>query len=119
MPRPQFTLKTMLWLMVCVACFFAGMDIGHQRAAEDAKFQALLWLRKVPAEYEDLRQLGFVEMPVQGDAPADSPPPIGVGVFVALLSRIALTGALLLIRSHRRPGRPATHNRGLPSSRVA
>ena len=25
MRRPQFSLKTFLWLMVCVACFFAGM----------------------------------------------------------------------------------------------
>lgn len=24
MPRPQFTLKTLLWLMLCVGCFFAG-----------------------------------------------------------------------------------------------
>jgi hypothetical protein len=24
MRRPQFTLKTLLWLMVCSACFFAG-----------------------------------------------------------------------------------------------
>jgi hypothetical protein len=27
MPRPQFTLKTMLWVMVCAACFVAGMTL--------------------------------------------------------------------------------------------
>lgn len=25
MPRPQFRLKTLLWLMLCVACFLGGM----------------------------------------------------------------------------------------------
>ena len=25
MPRPQFTLKTLLWLMACAACFSAGV----------------------------------------------------------------------------------------------
>jgi hypothetical protein len=26
MPRPQFTLKTMLWVMALVSTFFAGPD---------------------------------------------------------------------------------------------
>ena len=28
MPRPQFSLKTLLWLMTCVACLFGGFSIG-------------------------------------------------------------------------------------------
>jgi hypothetical protein len=30
MPRPQFSLKTLLWLMVCVGCFFAGKEWQRQ-----------------------------------------------------------------------------------------
>jgi hypothetical protein len=38
MPRPQFTLKSPLWLMVCVAALFGGYAIGvrHERAREQA-----------------------------------------------------------------------------------
>jgi len=35
MPRPQFTLKTMLWLIALVACFFAGFEVARRRGAED------------------------------------------------------------------------------------
>jgi hypothetical protein len=31
--RFQFSLKTMIWLMLCVACFFGGMA-ANQRLAE-------------------------------------------------------------------------------------
>jgi hypothetical protein len=31
MRRPQFSLKTLLWLMAVVAALFAGMTIEHQR----------------------------------------------------------------------------------------
>lgn len=31
MRRPQFRLKTLLWLMVCVACFFAGSQWMKRR----------------------------------------------------------------------------------------
>jgi hypothetical protein len=31
MPRPQFSLKTLLWLMVVVAAFFAGMRLEKSR----------------------------------------------------------------------------------------
>ena len=30
MRRPQFSLKTLLWLMVCIACFFGGMATQSQ-----------------------------------------------------------------------------------------
>jgi hypothetical protein len=32
MRRPQFSLKTLLWIMLVVAGFFAGLGIGRQRA---------------------------------------------------------------------------------------
>ena len=28
--RPQFTLKTMLWLTVCAACFFGGIRVERE-----------------------------------------------------------------------------------------
>lgn len=31
MPRPQFSLKTLLWMIVCVACFFAGARWNDRR----------------------------------------------------------------------------------------
>jgi hypothetical protein len=33
MRRPQFSLKTMLWLMLVVAAFLGGLGIGQQRAS--------------------------------------------------------------------------------------
>lgn len=30
MRRPQFTLKSLLWSMACVACIFAGIAIGER-----------------------------------------------------------------------------------------
>lgn len=30
MSRPQFTLKTMLWLTVCAACFFGGIHVERE-----------------------------------------------------------------------------------------
>lgn len=43
MRRLQFTLKTFLWLMVCVACFFAGMAcktamLRHERVPGPVEF---------------------------------------------------------------------------------
>jgi hypothetical protein len=35
MRRPQFTLKTWLWLMVVVACFFAGAEWGRRQLAHE------------------------------------------------------------------------------------
>jgi hypothetical protein len=38
MRRPQFTLKTLLWLMLCVACFFGGIQFERERRRrEDEK----------------------------------------------------------------------------------
>jgi hypothetical protein len=31
MPRPQFSLKSLLWLMVVVAAFFAGIQFERDR----------------------------------------------------------------------------------------
>lgn len=36
MARPQFSLKTLHWLMVCVACFFGG--IRFQREIERHRY---------------------------------------------------------------------------------
>jgi hypothetical protein len=35
MPRPQFSLKTLLWLMALVAAFFAGAEWRRQRMEAD------------------------------------------------------------------------------------
>ena len=102
MRRPQFTLKTMLWLMAVVAAFCAGIDAGHQRAGEDAKLQALLWLRKRPTIPPQAYQSSFYESAEMMELPADSPLPIGAKVFGPLLSGIALVGSLLAVRSFRR-----------------
>ena len=40
MPRLQFSLKSLLWLMVCVACFFAGARSNdHRWRRERIRFQ--------------------------------------------------------------------------------
>jgi hypothetical protein len=39
MPRPQFSLKTLLWLPVCVACIFLGISIGERN--ERKRLQSL------------------------------------------------------------------------------
>lgn len=37
MRRPQFSLKSLLWLMACVACIFAGIGIEKKRAEVSLK----------------------------------------------------------------------------------
>ena len=37
MPRPQFTLKTLLWLMAVAAAFFAGSSWAERRLADERK----------------------------------------------------------------------------------
>jgi hypothetical protein len=56
MPRPQFTLKTMLWLTALVAAFFAGAIWEHQR--ENAR-----WTVEVGGSRIDLRGYFYPEGP--------------------------------------------------------
>jgi hypothetical protein len=28
MPRPQFSIRTLLWLTLCIACFLGGIEYG-------------------------------------------------------------------------------------------
>ena len=42
MPRPQFSLKSLLWLMAVVAAFFGGLAIGHQNTWQYRVIQALM-----------------------------------------------------------------------------
>lgn len=48
MPRPQFTLKTLLWLVLAVAAFFAGMKFDRQLL----NWQGKMILVKVPGDPE-------------------------------------------------------------------
>jgi hypothetical protein len=45
MRRPQFTLKTLLWLPICVACFFGG-----------AKWADLRWVRERTRLKEEIEE---------------------------------------------------------------
>jgi hypothetical protein len=36
MPRPQFCLKTLLWLMLVVSAFCAGIGFEHERIRREA-----------------------------------------------------------------------------------
>ena len=42
MPRPQFSLKTLLWLMACIICFFFGIEFERnwRHRAERVKAEA-------------------------------------------------------------------------------
>lgn len=76
MRRPQFNLRTIFWLTVCVGCFCAGIRYGgvvqleyltyrvatiHEQLQENQstmeKFNALAWRQKVigPEEYAAYR----------------------------------------------------------------
>jgi hypothetical protein len=35
MPRPQFALKTLFWLMLVVAAFFGGFELHRQAASRE------------------------------------------------------------------------------------
>ncbi|HVX10912.1 MAG TPA: hypothetical protein VHC22_07020 [Pirellulales bacterium] len=74
MPR-QFSLKTLLWLMACVACFAGGLAIGRQHGRpyminrmrlkasdlfapgyDDSKDPKIFWVRPDLAEPEPATQ---------------------------------------------------------------
>ena len=56
MPRPQFSLKSLLWLMACVGCFFGGSAWQrHKRDLEMARLQK--FLRAEQDEKASLRDL--------------------------------------------------------------
>lgn len=42
MPRPQFSIRTLLWLTLCVACFLGGMFFEREwrDRAEKARIRA-------------------------------------------------------------------------------
>lgn len=42
MSRPQFSLKTLLWLMLCAACFFGGVHFEQERRRHDEERAAAL-----------------------------------------------------------------------------
>jgi hypothetical protein len=41
MPRPQFSIRTLLWLTLAVAAFLGGMVYGENRAEQ--RFNAEVW----------------------------------------------------------------------------
>ena len=98
MPHPQFTLKTMLWLIALVAAFFGGIDIGHKWAWKDAVRQAYL------EDVETLRRL--MNDPPHTNLQAPNYPadvaPIGPAVFVALSLAMLGAGAAAAVRSRHR-----------------
>jgi len=56
MPRPQFSIRTLLWLTLAVACFFGGMAFEKERVRRewernsmppDAPFLSPNWPRTV------------------------------------------------------------------------
>jgi len=58
MTRPQFTLKTLLWLMACVACFCAGFVFQrHLDEPELVKVErhAIMFAGKIKIETIELR----------------------------------------------------------------
>lgn len=52
MRRPQFSLKTMLWLMALVAAFFAGSQYGRRRQIDEIRARFHHQYLKVPEEVE-------------------------------------------------------------------
>lgn len=80
MPRPQFSIRSLLWLTLVVAAFFMGVAFATMRAKEDleakinyyeqGRTQSEKVLREVVAENLELRQrLGLPLAP--GDAAND------------------------------------------------
>jgi hypothetical protein len=62
MPRPQFALKTLLWLMAVVAAFCAGERLGRERqrredvgAAEAGMHAAIARAEAMAADAEQVR----------------------------------------------------------------
>jgi hypothetical protein len=56
MSRPQFTLRTLLWLMVVVAAFCAGFELARQRG-EAARVKVLDELLTTLHVLDDTRQV--------------------------------------------------------------
>jgi hypothetical protein len=52
MPRPQFSLKSMLWVMVVVAAFIAGTT--WQRTSDDRERELLKWRVQMLEENHEL-----------------------------------------------------------------
>jgi hypothetical protein len=50
MPRPQFTIRTLLWLTLVVAAFLGGMKVGRERERSEAESRPFRW--KVITESE-------------------------------------------------------------------
>ncbi len=53
-PRPQFRLSTLLWIMLAVACWFGGMRVERWLADRNAK-ATVIHLNGFPYPLVDIR----------------------------------------------------------------
>jgi hypothetical protein len=77
MRRPQFTIKTLLCLMLCAACFFGGMSVqrGRMDAVLEAERQSVRRHEDAVREYEiKLRQRDIAAGRVEIDGKRVPPP---------------------------------------------
>ena len=60
MPRAQFSLKTLLWLMVCAACFFVGRESQRRTIQRLQKHVGIVEKRETVTEQIYSRQAGLL-----------------------------------------------------------